>query len=228
MRITGLIKTTLLDFPGKVACTVFTYGCNFRCSFCHNARLVTEENPDIITEDEFFSFLSKRQGILDGVCISGGEPTLQKDLPSFIRRIKEMGFAVKLDTNGYEPDILRNLIDENLLDYVAMDIKSSPEGYSEICGTDIDMERIKKSVSVLKEGKVDYEFRTTCVKQYHTQRSFEEIAQWLEGSSKYFLQHFEDSGYLIGDGLSAFSKEETEKFAEIIGKRVPNIGLRGV
>lgn len=228
MRITGLIKTTLLDFPGKVACTVFTYGCNFRCSFCHNARLVTEENPDIITEDEFFSFLSKRQGILDGVCVSGGEPTLQKDLPEFIRRIKEMGFAVKLDTNGYEPEILKSLIDNNLLDYVAMDIKTSPEGYSEICGTPIDIEKIKKSVSILKEGKVDYEFRTTCVKQYHTQGDFEKISQWLEGDSKYFLQHFEDSGYLIGDGLSAFNKEETEGFAEIIEKRVPNIGLRGV
>ncbi len=228
MRITGLIKTTLLDFPGKVACTVFTYGCNFRCSFCHNARLVTEENPDIITEEEFFSFLSKRQGILDGVCISGGEPTLQKDLPEFIRRIKEMGFAVKLDTNGYEPDILRSLIDENLLDYVAMDIKSTPEGYSEICGTDIDIERIEKSVSILKEGKVDYEFRTTCVKEYHAQGDFEKIAQWLEGDSKYFLQHFEDSGYLIGSGLSAFSKQETQEIAQIVGKRVPNIGLRGV
>ncbi len=228
MRITGLIKTTLLDFPGKVACTVFTYGCNFRCSFCHNARLVTEENPDIITEEEFFSFLSKRKGILDGVCISGGEPTLQKDLPSFIRRIKEMGFAVKLDTNGYEPDILRSLIDENLLDYVAMDIKSSPEGYSEICGTDIDMERIEKSVSILKEGKIDYEFRTTCVREFHKIEDFEGISRWLEGDSKYFLQHFEDSGYLIGSGLSAFSKQETQEIAQIVGKRVPNIGLRGV
>ena len=228
MKITGLMKTTLLDFPGKVACTVFTYGCNFRCEFCHNARLVTEINPDNITEEEFFSFLSKRQGVLDGVCISGGEPTLQKDLPGFIRRIKEMGFAVKLDTNGYEPDILRSLIDENLLDYVAMDIKSSPEGYSEICGTDIDMERIEKSVSILKEGKIDYEFRTTCVREFHKIEDFEGISRWLEGDSKYFLQHFEDSGYLIGSGLSAFSKQETHEIALIVGKRVPNIGLRGV
>ncbi len=228
MKITGLMKTTLLDFPGKVACTVFTYGCNFRCSFCHNARLVTEVNPDNITEEEFFSFLSKRQGVLDGVCISGGEPTLQKDLPDFIRRIKEMGFAVKLDTNGYEPEILKSLIDENLLDYVAMDIKSSPSGYSEICGVNIDMEKIKKSVSILKEGKTDYEFRTTCVKEYHTPQDFADIAQWLQGNSKYFLQHFEDSGNLISGGLSAFSKQETEAFAQIIGEKVPNIGLRGV
>lgn len=228
MKITGLIKTTLLDFPGKVACTVFTYGCNFRCSFCHNARLVTEENPDNITEDEFFSFLKKRQGILDGVCISGGEPTLQEDLPDFIRRIKAMGFAVKLDTNGYEPEILRNLINEGLLDYVAMDIKSSPSAYSKICGVNIDIERIKTSVALLKEGKVDYEFRTTCVKEYHTPQHFVDIAQWLQGDSKYFLQHFEDSGYLIGDGLSAFSKTETQDIAQLICEKVPNIGLRGV
>lgn len=227
MRITGLIKTTLLDFPGKVACTVFTYGCNFRCSFCHNARLVTLENPDNITEEEFFSFLSKRKGILDGVCISGGEPTLQPDLPDFIRRIKDMGYAVKLDTNGYEPEILASLIEEKLLDYVAMDIKSSPENYSSICGVNIDIEKIRKSVSILKEGKVDYEFRTTCVKQYHTKNDFEAIAEWLEGDSRYFLQHFEDSGFLIGDGLSDFSEEETAEFAHIVEERVPNIGLRG-
>lgn len=228
MKISGLIKTTLLDFPGKVACTVFTYGCNFRCEFCHNARLVTEENSDNITEEEFFSFLSKRKGILDGVCISGGEPTLQKDLPEFIRRIKEMGFAVKLDTNGYEPEILNFLIDEKLLDYVAMDIKSSPSSYSKICGVNIDTDKIKRSVSILKEGKTDYEFRTTCVREHHSLSDFEAIADWLEGDSKYYLQHFEDSGYLISDGLSAFSKEETIAFAQVIGKKVPNIGLRGV
>lgn len=228
MRITGLIKTTLLDFPGKVACTVFTYGCNFRCSFCHNALLVTEENNDNISEDEFFSFLSKRHGILDGVCISGGEPTLQKDLPEFIRKIKAMGFAVKLDTNGYEPEILSQLIDEKLLDYVAMDIKSSPDSYSEICGVNINTDKIKRSVDILKNSGIDYEFRTTCVKEYHTKETFEDIASWLEGNSKYFLQHFEDSGNLIGSNLSAFSKEETEEFMSLIKSKVPNIGLRGV
>lgn len=228
MRITGLVKTTLLDYPGKVACTVFTYGCNFRCEFCHNALLVTEENHDNISEDEFFTFLSKRQGILDGVCISGGEPTLQRDLPQFIKKIKDMGFCVKLDTNGYEPEILRSLIDESLVDYVAMDIKSSPEGYSSICGVNIDIDKIKTSVDILKQGKVDYEFRTTCVKEYHTKEDFQRIALWLEGDSKYFLQHFEDSGNLIGNNLSAFTKEETEEIEKIISPSVPNIGLRGV
>lgn len=228
MRIAGLIKTTLLDYPGKVACTVFTYGCNFRCDFCHNALLVTEENNDNISQDEFFSFLSKRTGILDGVCISGGEPTLQKDLPEFVKKIKDMGFCVKLDTNGYMPDVLQELIDNGLIDYVAMDIKSSPDNYSSICGVNIDIEKIKKSVDILKEGKIDYEFRTTCVKEYHTNEDFEKIASWLQGDSKYYLQHFEDSGNLIGNNLSAFTKEETKEIEKIFLGRVPNIGLRGV
>lgn len=228
MRIAGLIKTTLLDYPGKVACTVFTYGCNFRCDFCHNALLVTEENNDNISQDEFFSFLSKRTGILDGVCISGGEPTLQKDLPEFVKKIKDMGFCVKLDTNGYKPDVLQRLIDDGLIDYVAMDIKSSPDNYSGICGVNIDIEKIKKSVDILKEGKIDYEFRTTCVKEYHTNEDFEKIASWLQGDSKYYLQHFEDSGNLIGSNLSAFTKEETKEIEKIFFGRVPNIGLRGV
>lgn len=228
MRIAGLIKTTLLDYPGKVACTVFTYGCNFRCDFCHNALLVTEENNDNISQDEFFSFLSKRTGILDGVCISGGEPTLQKDLPEFVKRIKDMGFCVKLDTNGYKPHVLQRLIDDGLIDYVAMDIKSSPDNYSSICGVNIDIEKIKKSVDILKEGKIDYEFRTTCVKEYHTKEDFEKISSWLQGDSKYYLQHFEDSGNLIGNNLSAFTKEETKEIEKIFLGRVPNIGLRGV
>ncbi len=228
MKISGLIKTTLLDFPGKVACTVFTYGCNFRCEFCHNARLVTEENSDNISEEEFFSFLSKREGILDGVCITGGEPTLQKGLGDFIRKIKEMGFAVKLDTNGYSPEILEQLLKENLLNYVAMDIKASPENYGSVCGVNIDIERIKKSVSILKESGIDYEFRTTCVKECHTEKDFKEIAEWLEGDSKYFLQQFTDSGNLIGEGLTAFSKQEMTGFKEIMSGKLPNIGLRGV
>ncbi len=228
MKISGLIKTTLLDFPGKVACTVFTYGCNFRCEFCHNARLVTEENSDNISEEEFFSFLSKREGILDGVCITGGEPTLQKGLGDFIRKIKEMGFEVKLDTNGYSPEILQQLLKESLLDYVAMDIKASPENYSRVCGVNIDIEKIKKSVSILKESGIDYEFRTTCVKEYHTETDFGAIARWLEGDSKYFLQQFTDSGNLIGEGLTAFSGEEMARFKEIMADKLPNIGLRGV
>lgn len=228
MKISGLQKLTLLDFPGKMACTVFTYGCNFRCPFCHNALLVTEENSDDISEDEFFAFLKKRQGILDGVCISGGEPTLQKDLAEFISKIKAMGYAVKLDTNGSEPQVLRKLISENLLDYVAMDIKNSPDKYSLTCGCEVDMVPIKESVSIIKESGIPHEFRTTTVRELHSAEDFAQIADWFEGNSRYFLQHFEDSGNLIGDNLSALSKDEMTAFAESMRSKLPNVAIRGV
>lgn len=228
MKISGLQKLTLLDFPGKMACTVFTYGCNFRCPFCHNAMLVTEENSDSISEEEFFAFLKKRQGILDGVCISGGEPTLQKDLAEFIKKIKAMGYAVKLDTNGSNPDILINLISENLIDYVAMDIKNSPEKYSITCGCDVNVDKIKESVSIIIESGINHEFRTTTVREYHSAEDFEAIAQWLKGDSKYFLQHFEDSGNLIGENLSPLSKDEMTAFSESMRSKLSNVDIRGV
>ena len=228
MKISGLQKLTLLDYPGKMACTVFTYGCNFRCPFCHNALLVTEENSDNISEDEFFSFLKKRQGILDGVCISGGEPTLQKDLAEFIRKVKAMGYAVKLDTNGSQPQVLRELAEEKLLDYVAMDIKNSPAKYSLTCGCEVDMVPIKESISVIMESGLPHEFRTTTVRELHSAEDFSEIADWLKGDSRYFLQHFEDSGNLIGTDLSAFSKDEMTAFAESIRSKLPNVDIRGV
>lgn len=228
MKISGLQKLTLLDYPGKMACTVFTYGCNFRCSFCHNALLVTEENSDNISEDEFFSFLKKRQGILDGVCITGGEPTLQPDLREFITKVRSLGYAVKLDTNGTNPRLLKSLIDENLLDYVAMDIKHSPDKYDIICSCKVDMDSIRESVSVIIDSGIDHEFRTTTVREYHTAEDFDAIAQWIQGDSKYFLQHFEDSGNLIGDNLSPYSAEEMAAFADRIREKVPNIALRGV
>ena len=227
MKISGLQKLTLLDYPGKMACTVFTYGCNFRCHFCHNALLVTEENSDNVSKDEFFAFLRKRQGILDGVCISGGEPTLQEDLAEFISEIKGLGYSVKLDTNGTNPDLLQKLISENLIDYVAMDIKNSPKKYDATCGCKVDMDKIRKSVALIKESGINHEFRTTTVREFHTAEDFTEIADWIKGS-RYFLQHFEDSGNLIGENLSAFSKEEMAEFAENIKGTLPNIELRGV
>ncbi len=228
MKISGLQKLTLLDYPGKMACTVFTYGCNFRCPFCHNALLVTEENSDNISEDEFFAFLKKRQGILDGVCISGGEPTLQKDLAEFIGKIKAMGYAVKLDTNGSQPQVLRKLISENLLDYVAMDIKNSPAKYSLTCSCEVNMADIKESVSLIIGSGIEHEFRTTTVRELHSAEDFAQIADWLEGNSRYFLQHFEDSGNLIGDNLSALSKDEMTAFAESMRSKLPNVAIRGV
>ncbi|MBQ9913166.1 MAG: anaerobic ribonucleoside-triphosphate reductase activating protein [Clostridia bacterium] len=226
MRISGIQKLTLLDFPGKTACTVFCYGCNFLCPFCHNALLVTEKAEEFIDEEEIFTFLKKRQGILDGVCVTGGEPTLQKDLKAFLRRIKEMGFDVKLDTNGYRPDILREIISEGLCDYVAMDIKNTPEKYALTVGKEIDTDKILESISLLKEGKIPCEFRTTVVRELHTEEDIREIARLLEGEAPFFLQQFKDSGCLIGEGLSAYSKEEMESLTEKARELLPHTSLR--
>lgn len=228
MKISGLQRLTLLDYPGKMACTVFTYGCNLRCPFCHNALLVTQQSGDCISEDEFFAFLKKRQGILEGVCISGGEPTLQSDLREFILKVRALGYAIKLDTNGTNPRLLQSLIKEGLLDYVAMDIKNSPEKYSLTCGCEVNLDAVKESVSIIKESGIDYEFRTTTVRQFHSAEDFEAIAQWIKGDSRYFLQHFEDSGNLIGENLSPLSKEEMLCFADKIRDMLPNVAVRGV
>ena len=227
MLIKGLQKLTLLDYPGKVACTVFTGGCNFRCPFCHNASLVTHMDSETISEDEFFSFLNKRTGIIEGVCISGGEPTLQDDLEKFIRKIKDMGFSVKLDTNGYRPDILKNLCNNGLIDYVAMDIKNSPDKYDITAGIEnIDLKNIEESASFLINGNIDFEFRTTVVKEYHTYSDFEQIGKWLKSDSKYFLQSFIDSGDTIKTGLNPHDAEQLRAFADILHNYIPNIEIR--
>lgn len=230
MRIQGLQKLTLLDYPEHTACTVFTAGCNFRCPFCHNASLVVDIPKEAtISEEEFFLFLEKRIGILDGVCVSGGEPLLQPDIELFIKKIKDMGFAVKLDTNGSFPDKLIYLVEEGFVDYVAMDIKNSPESYAITAGLEVlDVEAIKKSVSYLKGEHVPYEFRTTVVKHYHSRESFEEIGKWLTGVEKYFLQNFVDSGDLIGKNTKGCSEEEMKEFLRVVRKYIPNAKLRGM
>ena len=230
MRIQGLQKLTLLDFPEHTACTVFTAGCNFRCPFCHNASVVVNIPKETeISEEDFFAFLQKRRGILDGVCVSGGEPLLQPDIEQFIRKIKDMGFAVKLDTNGSFPDKLIHLVEQGLVDYVAMDIKNSPETYAFTAGTDtLDIEAIKKSVSYLKEGYVPYEFRTTVVKHYHSKENFEAIGKWLAGTEKYFLQNFVDSGDLIGKNTRGCSEGEMKEFLATVQKYMPSAKLRGI
>ena len=230
MIIKGFAKLTLLDFPGKVACTVFTGGCNFKCPFCHNASLAVRagELPNI-DEEEVFSLLRKRKGILDGVCVSGGEPLLMPDLADFLGRIKEMGYAVKLDTNGYLPERLGTVIDLGLVDMVAMDIKNSPDKYALTTGVaDIDMVPILESADILMRGRLPYEFRTTVVKELHEAEDFEKIGKWIEGASAYYLQSFIDSGDIIGSGLSAHSKESLERFLSIVQKYVSNSHLRGV
>ena len=231
MIIKGLQKLTLLDFPGRIACTVFTYGCNFRCPFCHNASLVISDRyaDGEYTEEEIFDFLEKRRGRLQGVCVSGGEPTLMPDLSDFIRRIKSMGYAVKLDTNGYRPEVLKALIDEGLIDYVAMDIKSSREGYGKAIGlADADVSRVERSLNILKEGSVPYELRTTVVKELHTPSELEDIGRWLAGEEKYFLQSFIDSGDVIGEGYSAYSPEQMRELLAIVRQWVPSAELRGI
>ena len=230
MLIKGLQKLTLLDFPERMACTVFTFGCNFRCPFCHNASLVLSDRADdaSISEDELFSFLRKRRGILEGVCITGGEPTLQPDLPDFIRRIKELGYAVKLDTNGYRPAVLKALVSEGLLDYVAMDIKNSLSRYGDTVGiSPFDTAPVEESMDYLMEGHVPFEFRTTLVKGLHTPESIAEMGQRLAGEEAFFLQTFEDSGDLIAEGLDALDRQETEALLAILRDYVPNAQIRG-
>ena len=230
MLIKGLQKLTLLDFPEKMACTLFTFGCNFRCPFCHNASLVLADRADdsIISEEEFFSFLQKRRGMLEGVCISGGEPTLQPDLPDFIRRIRNLGFAVKLDTNGYRPAVLRALIDGGIVDYVAMDVKNSLSRYPDTVGiARFDTAPLEESMDLLMENRVPFEFRTTLVRGLHTPESIAEMGKRLAGEERFFLQTFEDSGDLIADGLSGFDREETETLLAVLCNYVPNAQIRG-
>lgn len=230
MLIKGLQKLTLLDFPEKMACTLFTFGCNFRCPFCHNASLVLADRADgaVIEEEDFFKFLRSRRGILEGVCISGGEPTLQPELPDFIRKVKELDYAVKLDTNGYRPTVLKALVAEGLLDYVAMDIKNSLSRYAATVGISrFDTAPIEESADFLMEGRVPFEFRTTLVKGLHTPESIAEMGRWLRGGERFFLQTFRDSGDLIADGLAGFDKEETDALLETLCKYVPNAQIRG-
>ena len=229
MRIGGLQKVSLLDFPGRIAATVFLPGCNMRCPFCHNAPLVLPErqlDPGL-TEEELLAFLQNRQGKLDGVCVTGGEPTLHKDLPALLQKIKAMGFALKLDTNGTNPEMLSALLSEGILDYVAMDIKNSPEKYQVTCGAD-HLEAVKKSAALLMESCVEYEFRTTVTKELHTPEDMRRIGIWLQGAKNYYIQQFVDSGNLIAEGLSALSPAQMETLRQAALAYIPNTALRGI
>ncbi len=230
MNIQGLQKVTLLDFPGRVACTVFLAGCNFRCPFCHNASLVTHVDPSRdIPREEVLSFLKKRRGILDGVCITGGEPLLALGLDRFIREIKDMGFEVKLDTNGSNAERLKSLVEAGLIDYVAMDIKNTPDKYGMTIGIEgYDMSHIFKSVEYLLSGTVPFEFRTTVVREFHKREDFEALGKWLKGAPRYYLQGFVDSGDLIQPGLRGYTKDIMDQALEIVRRYVPCAKLRGV
>ena len=229
MIIKGLQKTTLLDFPGHVACTVFTGGCNFRCPFCHNASLAVRpsEVPEF-SEEEFFKFLSKRKGILDGVCITGGEPLINKDIIPFIERIKALGFMVKLDTNGSYPQALSEILDRQLVDYVAMDVKNSREKYPITAGIDKDCSSVYQSIKMIMNSSVDYEFRTTVVKELHDVEDIEQIAKTVTGAERFYLQSFKDSGDLIGEGYTAHSAKTLEEMKNIALRYVKVCEIRGV
>ena len=229
MLIKGFQKLTLLDFPGKTACTVFTGGCNFRCPFCHNAGLVTKMDNEIIPEREVFEHLKKRQGILDGIAITGGEPLLQGDIEEFLRKVRELDYAIKLDTNGSFPEKLESIIENGLCDYVAMDIKNCKEKYPETIGmNNFDINAIEKSIAVLKKGKVPFEFRTTVTKNFHTIIDIENIGKWISGVENYFIQNFVDSGNLIDCNVEGVSKENMEKMLEAVKKYVPGAEIRGI
>lgn len=232
MFIAGMQKLTLLDFPGVVACTLFTAGCNFRCPWCHNAGLVLpEEASDRLLESgEVLSFLEKRKGVLDGVCVTGGEPLLHAELPDFLKRVKDLGYRVKLDTNGSFPERLEALVREKLADRVAMDIKNGPSRYAETVGLrNLDLSAVTASKDFLLSDAVDYEFRTTVVRGLHTAESLLEAADWIRGARQWFLQQFKDSGNLIhGEGLSAFSEDEMRRLLETVQQTNPAAQLRGI
>ena len=231
MILSGLQKLTLLDYPGLVACTLFTAGCNMRCPFCHNASLVLpdRETPRL-SEEEFFEFLEKRRGKLDGVAVTGGEPLLHADLPELLSRIKALGYKVKLDTNGTFPDRLRGIVSSGLADRVAMDIKNSPEKYAQTVGVpSLDLAPITESAAFLLGGSVDYEFRTTAVRGLHEPEDFKKIGRWIAGAREYYIQNFCDSGDIVaGEGLCAFSEEEIEALAEAARPFVPSVMVRGL
>ncbi len=229
MIISGLQKLTLLDYPGKTACIIFTRDCNFRCPFCHNAELVVGGSSDRVSEEDVLAYLEKRKNILDGVTVTGGEPLLQKGLSELIVKIRTLGYSVKLDTNGAFPERLGELLSRGLVDYVAMDIKNSPELYEKTVGVACNLEKIKKSISLIMSSGIDYEFRTTVVKGLHTEKSIKDAARLIASAEKYYLQSFVDSGSLInGEGLSAFDKTTLEGFAESARAFVKNVYIRGV
>ena len=228
MNVQGYQKLTLLDFPGRTACTVFTGGCNLRCPFCHNAGLVRTPLAGPNLTDEVLEYLQKRRGILDGVCVTGGEPLLQPDLVDFLRKIKEMGYAVKLDTNGMLPERLAGVLATKLVDYVAMDIKSSPNGYAAATGTDALVSAVSDSLSILRDSGIPYELRTTAVRGLHTEADFDAIGRWLGDVPAYFIQRFVDSGQLLGSGFSAFSPEEMEHLLTTVRAYIPSAQLRGM
>ena len=229
MKIHGLQKMTLLDFPGKVACTVFLSGCDMRCPFCHNAELIDGTTPAVMEEEELLAFLKKRTGLLEGVAITGGEPLLRDDTITLMEKIRELGYPVKLDTNGTHPDRLRKILDRELAAYVAMDIKNSPDRYAVTAGLEkLDLAPVRESVSLLMEGRTDYEFRTTVVAELHDGDSFRGIGEWIRGARRYYLQKFTDRDTVPFGGFHAPEDAKMLEYAAIAREYVPSAAIRGM
>lgn len=230
MRICGLQKLSMVDYPGMLAATVFTGGCNLRCPFCHNALLVTrlQESP-VLDTDDVLAFLASRRGFLDGVVLSGGEPLMQPDSVDFLTQVRELEFLIKVDTNGCYPHVLREILDKQLADYVAMDIKNSPDKYAQTVGIpNFPLDNVNRSIALLQSSGIDYEFRTTVVREFHTADDIAAIAQWISGAPHYYLQNFEDSGNLISQGLHGFSLDELQIMADSALKHLKNVQIRGL
>lgn len=230
MKIDGFLKTTLLDYPQKIAATIFFSGCNFLCPFCHNKDFVLQKNSQpSYSPKEILTYLEKRASLLDGVCISGGEPTLQKDLISFLEDIKQLGYLIKLDTNGSNPDVLIDLYQRNLIDYVAMDIKHTQEKYPMIVNNPhFQLEPILTSVEFLKSGNIPYEFRTTVISEFHKREDFDSIGQWLSGAKQYYLQAYKDSNQVISPGFHTPSKEEFLDYVTLLTPHIDTVKVRGI
>ena len=228
MKIYGLQKMTLLDYPGRIACTVFLSGCDMRCPWCHNSELAEGKAPAVMTSEELISFLKKRQGMLEGVAVTGGEPLLREESLELLREIRALGFPVKLDSNGTHPDRLRRAAEEGLIQYCAMDIKNSPERYAETAGlSEIALTAVRESVDFLKTGSIDYEFRTTAVKELHDERSFRAIAEWISGAKRYAIQKFTDRDTVPFEGFHAPEEAQIQAWAEIVRPHVRELLIRG-
>ncbi len=227
MHIQGLQKLTLLDYPQHIACTIFAKGCNFACPFCHNTALLKGDGKEI-DKAELTEFLNSRKGVLEGVCLSGGEPLMQNDALGFLEYLKSFGYKIKLDTNGCFPEKLEDIINRGLVDYIAMDIKSSKENYSLSSGVEVDVNAIDQSVKIIMKSNIDYEFRTTAVKGLHSPADFSKIADWISHADKYFIQQFVNSHWVLSKSCSAFSKEEMQGLLQIVKPKIPHAEIRGI
>lgn len=227
LKISGFNKLTLLDYPDHTACIIFTQGCNYKCPFCHNASLIDSSKDGNYDEEEILKFLIKRKNVLEGICISGGEPLIQKGLKEFLIKIKDIGYKIKIDTNGSYPEVLKDLIDNKLVDYVAMDIKNDLGNYKKTTGI-TNTDNVKKSIEILLNSNIDYEFRTTIVKELHSIDNIVNIAKMIKGTKKYYLQKFIDSGDILKDGFNSLNDIEMKKIEKEIKKYIPNVKVRGI